>query len=392
MRNQLTSNKSLTLNPFCYTRKLCVYSLVLSVFLVCVAPALATDSQSLDMLMGGQGRTNHQKRIESLVFENGKTYGWKDFSTWGKEIFLNGFVENPPTEPVPSKPVSELFNCAKCHNYDREDPDLSVQDPEARALWIEKTGEKVYLLQGATMWGVVNRETFYTQYFSIYHDLCVPKGNEPPWLPCGPIFGICSPGCRTMDTDSLADSTQVCSKYCSVGRYLKAWELYALLSFFWDQEIKLGDLDLSPEQIARIKEVLTSPPSNPQEVKKLRGLLASKYKSKAGNTYRGIPKIVKDASKGTQVIKYPDGDKFTGNPAMGKKLWPMSCGRCHETKEQPLAPEKAKHFTADLEKFHKMLAKGTRHSFKRYMPNFTLERLSRQQSADILEYLRQFAD
>jgi hypothetical protein len=34
-----------------------------------------------------------------------------------------------------------------------------------------------------------------------------------------------------------------------------------------------------------------------------------------------------------------------------------------------------------------MLAEGTRHRFKRYMPNYTLERLSRRQSADILAYL-----
>ena len=38
-----------------------------------------------------------------------------------------------------------------------------------------------------------------------------------------------------------------------------------------------------------------------------------------------------------------------------------------------------------------MIAKGTRHSFWRYMPNFTLERLSRSQSADILAFLQQFA-
>lgn len=392
MGNQLTSNNSLTLERLRRTPELCVCKLVLLLFLAFVAPAFATDSPSLDLLMGGQRRINHQKRIESLVFENGKSYGWEDFSAWGKEIFLTGFVKNPPTGPSPSKPVSELFKCAKCHNYEREDPDLSVQDPEARALWIEKTGEKVYLLQGATMWGVVNRETFYPDYFSIYHNLCVPKGDEPSWLPCGPIFGICRPGCRTMDPDSLADSTQVCSNYCSVGRYLKIWELHALLAFFWDQEIKLGDLGLSPEQSARMKKVLTSPSPNPQEVKKLRGILAGKYKPKAGNTYRGIPKIVKDASEGALMLKYADEVTFTGDPARGQKLWPLSCGRCHETKEKPLNPEKAKKLTEDLEKFHKMLAKGTRRSFKRYMPNFTLERLSRQQSADILEHLRHFSE
>jgi len=38
-----------------------------------------------------------------------------------------------------------------------------------------------------------------------------------------------------------------------------------------------------------------------------------------------------------------------------------------------------------------MIAVGTRHRISRYMPDFTLERLSRGQSADILAFLQQFA-
>jgi hypothetical protein len=50
-------------------------------------------------------------------------------------------------------------------------------------------------------------------------------------------------------------------------------------------------------------------------------------------------------------------------------------------------PDKARHFTKDLKKLHKMLAKGTRQRNRPYMPNFTLQRLSRQQEADIVVYL-----
>jgi mono/diheme cytochrome c family protein len=360
----------------------------LLVMLVFATPTLAADSSGLDRLMGGKGRANHQKKIEKLLFKGGKSYTWKDFSSWGKELFINGQVKKPPTGSRPSKPISKYFKCASCHNYEREDPDLTIQDPEARFEWIEKTGSKIYLLQGATMWGVVNRETFYPDYYGIYHHLCVPKGKKPPSTPCGPLLKVCGPGCRTMDSDSLEDAVQVCSAYCSAGRYLKEWELYALLAFFWDQEIRLKDLDLSPEQAAHIKAVLTSSSPDSQYAKTLRSLLASKYAKKADNTFRGNFKTTRYTRHGHIVVEYEDGTKYTGDSGRGERLWKLSCARCHGTKN---LPQKATHFTKDLGKFHKMLAKGTRHRDEPYMPNFTLERLSRQQAADILLYLRQIA-
>ena len=228
------------------TFRCCSLALVFSSSLV--ASAFAAESPGLDALLGGSGRAQLQAELKTLVFDNGKAYSWQDYSAWGKEIFLSGRVKTPPTGSSPSKPVSKYFTCARCHNYEREDPILPVLDPEARFEWIERTGEKIFMLQGVTLWGGVNRKTFYAGDFSKYHDLCVPKGEELfPWLPCGPIFGWCIPGCRTMHPDSLVDATQVCSHYCSVGRYLKAWELYALMAFFWDQEIRLDDLDLQPQ-------------------------------------------------------------------------------------------------------------------------------------------------
>jgi mono/diheme cytochrome c family protein len=382
MEKERSSNKDQGKGLFSFMPRLLLCMVILPAFL---GLASADDSPGLDQLMGGHGRADHQKRIEELVFGNGNIYGWEDFSAWGREIFLNGSAKNPPSGPSPSKPVSKFFKCITCHNYEREDPDLTVQDPEARFTLIEKTGKKIFLLQGATMWGVVNRKTFYSDHYSIYHYLCVPKGKELPSLPCGPFLRICGPGCRTMDSGSLEDATQVCSAYCSVGRYLVEWELYALLAFFWDQEIKLKDLDLSPDQAQRMKALLTSPSPDPQEAKKLRSLLASKYANKAGNTFRGIPKVTKDALRGPPIVEYEDGAKFEGDFGRGERLWRLSCGRCHGTED---IPQKAKHFTKDLQEFHKMLAKGTRHRHKPYMPNFSLERLTRQQAADILAYLK----
>jgi hypothetical protein len=194
-----------------------------------------------------------------------------------------------------------------------------------------------------------------------------------------------------MDPDSLVDATQVCSHYCSVGRYLKAWELYALMAFFWDQEIRLDDLDLQPQTRADALAVLTAPAPDPLDAKRLRALMAGTYSDTAGNTFCVLPKMAGEATPGKPVVEYPDGSKFTGDFQRGAKLWKLSCGHCHEAKERPLTREKAERFSKNFEQFQIMIANGTRHSFRRYMPNFTLERLSRRQSADILAFLQQFS-
>jgi mono/diheme cytochrome c family protein len=137
-----------------------------------------------------------------------------------------------------------------------------------------------------------------------------------------------------------------------------------------------------------VKAVLTSRSPDPQYAKTLRRLLANKYAKKADNTFRGTFKTTGYTRKGRIVVEYEDGTKYTGDSGRGERLWNLSCARCHGTKN---LPQKAAHFTKDLEKFHKMLAKGTRHSDEPYMPNFTLERLSRLQAADILLYLRQIS-
>lgn len=386
MNKRLKPQKIQRQNPFPYIPRLLLYIMSLLVLPLGAEAGLTTESSGVDALMGRQGLASHQQRIEKLIFEKGQTYTWEEFSSWGREIFINGFVKKPPIGTGPSERVSQYFQCVTCHNFKREDPKLTVQDPEARFRWIEQTGEEIYLIQGATMWGVVNRETFYSDYYEIYHNLCVPKENVDRSSSCGPFLNICAPGCRTMDPSSLEDAIQVCSKYCSVGRYMADWELTALLAFFWDQEVRLMDLDLPPDQAARVKNVLNCTSTEPQEKEKLRRLISSRYARKANNTFRGIPTVEKDASQGDLVAQYPDGSRFGGDPARGERLYGLSCARCHGLYNMP---QTASYLGGNLEEFYKMLAKGSRHSDRPYMPNFTLERLSRQQAADILMYLQQ---
>jgi hypothetical protein len=194
-----------------------------------------------------------------------------------------------------------------------------------------------------------------------------------------------------MNPDTLVDATQVCSNYCSVGRYLKRWELAALLAFFWDRELKLDDLDLPPQTRAAALALSTAPAPDPQQARRLRSELAGAYANTAGNTFRGLPKLAGGAAPGKPVLEYPDGARFTGDFRRGASLWKLSCGHCHEARDRPLTREKAGRFSENVEQFHLMIANGTRHSFRRYMPEFSLERLSRRQSADILAFLQQFS-
>lgn len=360
------------------------FLLLLAAALLSAALGVAETRRSpgLDRLLGGQGRARLQQRMRNLSFAGGKVYPWQAYADWGRKLFFQGFVDNPPTGPTPSKPISKFFKCAQCHNYQREDPVLTRQDPEARFRWIEQTGQKIRLIQGATVWGMVNRTTFFPDYFAIYHNLCVPKVNQDRFLPCGPVLDICGPGCRTMDPARLEDAVQICSNYCSVGRYLNEWELYSLLAFFWDLEIRLDDLGLPPDQAQEVQRVLTAPRPDPERAAHLRRLLRSKFASKAGNTYRGIPQV--DAE--TLAARYPDGPSYQGDAERGQKIYKLSCIVCHGSDME----ETAKHLGGDPDKFYKMLAKGTRSSFRPYMPNFTLQRLSRRQAADILAYLQGF--
>ena len=45
--------------------------------------------------------------------------------------------------------------------------------------------------------------------------------------------------------DTLSNAIQLCSKYCSSGRYLKDWELDALMHYFKKNELKVNDIDLT---------------------------------------------------------------------------------------------------------------------------------------------------
>lgn len=124
----------------------------------------------------------------------------------GREIVTKGFTRSASGRKTSR--ISKHFVCTSCHNIQREDPDLSVIDPQARLEYTNDIG--IPFLQGSPFYGIVNRDSFYNDdYYKKYGDL---------------VFAA---------RDDLRQSIQLCSTECSQGRKMKKWELESVLMYMW---------------------------------------------------------------------------------------------------------------------------------------------------------------
>lgn len=330
-------------------------------------PVLDSQAHSVDRLLGRNGRQMHAARLAALSID-GKVHPWDAYARWGRDLFHLGQVTEPPTGPAPSTRLSNFYRCVDCHNDRREDPKLTDQDPETRALLVESDApsdpkSRLRLTPGTTLWGAVNRESFYNDSYEIYHSLIVP-----------PL--------RSMNPESLEDATQVCCKFCGVGRYAKKWEIAALLTYFWALELTLADLDLPPAVQAAVLTVLAEPEnSDPDRVREMRAFLQRHYLRRAGDDAVTGPEVSDDGTIGP----YPDQLRFRGESALGQKLYAVACDQCHGAGK--VNESQGADLIADPARFHEVLRHGTHRDQEPYMPMFTAQRLSRQQVADIQAYL-----
>jgi len=387
-------------------------------------------------LMGNDGRSAQEKINEELGYGT-----WEEYSAWGKELFETGRVNNPPTGPAPSPLISHYddYTCSRCHNAAREDPVLTEQDPEARFAYVEEQQlDDVAMVQGTTFWGIVNRNSYYNGIYEVYHNLCVPAAES---YPLGPDFECeqtspCGGNCRVMDATDLANATQVCSNYCSVGRYLEDWELASMETYFWDIEVTMADLDLSDlsaEDVDSMLQVLQDPEAySSDEVEAKRDLLGKHYLQASGETRRdsadGVehqPALIHHARRSqgqprfeqtvsSQGILAPaegnQEEEPVSEPASeklkrGQRLYELSCRHCHglnpgATADDPgeynrvygsdflIGGRGGRYLAGSQYIFHEVIKNGAFPANYAYMPEFVLERLSPKQAADILAYLR----
>jgi mono/diheme cytochrome c family protein len=280
----------------------------------------------------------------------------------GRKLVHEGKAMNPKGGTTALQ--SRHFVCTSCHNIQREDPNLSVSDPQARLEYVAERG--MPFLQGTALYGAVNRTGFYNgDYENKYGELVEPARND------------------------IREAIQLCAIECAQGRPLDDWEVESILAYLWEIELTLGDLILSEEEYRQISSALEAGGPDKSTVE----LLHSKYLSASPATFVTPPE---DRRKGY-------GSVATGNPENGALIYELSCLHCHEG--QRYAFFQLSDTKDSFRYLRKHFPKYTRYSCyqvvrygtsplpgkRAYMPNYTQEKMSDQQLEDLRAYIEQEA-
>lgn len=325
-----------------------------------------TAAATVDVALGKHERTRFEQLLARKAVA-GRVYPWSQYVRWGKELVETARVSDPPEGSAPSQPLSERYRCLHCHNVQREDVRLTVQDPETRERLIRQLAPAdparldaatVRLTTGTTLWGAVNRESFYNGHYARYRNQTLADG-------------------RPMNPYRLADAIQVCCRFCSGGRYPTEWELDALLAYHWELELRLRDLDFPAADLEAVLAGLNS--GHASEVVAARMQVRRKLLTVSAATKGAVPL----RSEGDTDF-YADGSRISGDARRGKLVYESACACCHGNVINSLS---GKALLMDDRRFHHFVREGTERDGL-YMPLFTLERLSRPQVADVRAYLR----
>jgi len=115
----------------------------------------------------------------------------------GRRLVLEGVTGDPLGGNTLRQ--SKHFVCTSCHNVVKEDADLRYADPDARLAYVVKNG--LPLLPGTTLYGVVNRKTFYNgDYEKKYGDLVRPARQN-----LREAIALCATECARASTGRLGD-------------------------------------------------------------------------------------------------------------------------------------------------------------------------------------------
>ena len=278
----------------------------------------------------------------------------------GEALVIKGFVSGKEGKKAGKQ--SKHFVCTSCHNIRKEDPDLVNPNPEARLKYAEQMG--LPFLQGSPLYGVINRNTYYNgDYDQKYGDLVLKARND------------------------IREAIQLCATECAQGRKLKDWEVESILAYFWTIGIKMEDVNLSEAEKTAIENAAKK---NDADLKlKSLDLLALKYKPQADATFVPPP-----ADRKT-------GNGLVGDKVNGQKIYKLSCLHCHQNQKYSfLDLDESKmslaYLSRHLDTYHRQsVYQVTRWGVpvysgkKSYMPQYTLERLSEQQLADLVSYIQE---
>lgn len=276
----------------------------------------------------------------------------------GEKLVLSGFAEEPSGGTTEKQ--SKHFVCTSCHNIKKEDPDLSVSDPQARLEYVAENG--MPFLQGTTLYGAANRTSFYNGYYKKkYGDLVEKARND------------------------IRESIQLCAVECAQGRALKSWEVESILAYLWTIDLKIKDLNLNKEELKQVKAAFVKKEKNSDLVK----LLKSKYLQGSPATFVKPPEDRKE------------GYGLKGDPKNGKLIYELSCQHCHENQRYAFFELNNSDLTFRFMEKH--ASRYTRYSLyqvgrygtyplpgkRAYMPLYPAEKMSSQQMEDLRAYMKE---
>lgn len=258
---------------------------------------------------------------------------------------------------------SKHFVCTSCHNVERDEPDLSLVQPEMKLKYVKEKG--LPFLQGTALYGVVNRSSFYNgDYDKKYGDLVMKARHD------------------------LREAIQLCATECAQGRALEAWEMESVLAYLWTIDLKMGDLNLTGKEQDRITQALRLKKPDPE-------------------TAAMIHDHYLEASPATFVIPPEDrtaGYAPEGNPENGQLIYELSCLHCHAEKRYSFFELDDTKMSFQFLKNH--FPRYTRYSVyqvarygtsplngkRAYMPHYPVEKMSNQQMEDLRAYIEQMAE
>ncbi len=284
-----------------------------------------------------------------------------DMIQQGRELVLYGRTKDRMGKKT--KLQSKHFKCTSCHNVVNDEGDLVTMDAQARLDYTKE--QDLPFLQGTTLYGVVNRTTYYNgDYQKKYAD---------------------NPRIKASHTD-LREAVQLCATECAQGRPFKKWELDAVLAYLWSLELKMGDLALDKDDYASIRS------KGEEDGAQVVDWVTSKYAQAAPATFGNGPK---DAVKGYEGHE--------GNPENGAIIYDLSCMHCHEGKKYSLyeldyskltfqqmkrsVPRYGKHSVYQVSRYGSPSVAGKR----AYMPQYPLEKMTNQQLEDLRAYIDKMA-
>lgn len=317
-----------------------------------IITAVSVDDMSLEDVLSqlGEKAYNHQiKNLDPAKVKIGEALIFK-----GKAKSLQG---------KRGKLISIHFVCTDCHSMSKENEnpaDLSSANRLAYAYTHQTS-----FLPGSTLWGVYNRTHWYNgDYVKKYGDLI------------------------TNARDSLANAIQVCSKYCSSGRFLKDWELDAMLHYFKAHELKIKDLKLDESTKSALSKLPQLAENSKQKLKQT--IQASYVQAYPATFLETMPR---------------DQRKYgaTGDARNGEKIYELSCLYCHQNKRVTYLNLDKSKLTANMFwknregysdlSIYQIVRHGTfsKTGRKQYMPHFTQEKMSDDQLEDLMAYIRELA-